>query len=80
MKEEADNFAELSELLGRLRDGKITEQEAHDVLEGKLPDGAVIPVFSLEEFLRGVANLPRRYVAVAPRDVSTSVRHLLFNA
>jgi hypothetical protein len=40
---------------------KISEQEARDVLEGKLPDGAVIPVFPFDEFKRGVADLPMRY-------------------
>jgi hypothetical protein len=43
---------------------KITEREAHDVLDGKLHDGTEIPVFSFEEFKRGVANLPRRYAVV----------------
>jgi len=41
--------------------GKITEREAHDVLEGKLPDGTEIPVYPFEEFKRGVADLPMRY-------------------
>jgi hypothetical protein len=40
---------------------KISEQEARGVLEGKLPDGAVIPVFPFDEFKRGVADLPMRY-------------------
>jgi hypothetical protein len=43
---------------------KITEQEAHDVLEGKLPDGSEIPVYPFAEFKRGVADLPRRYGVV----------------
>ena len=41
--------------------GKISDQEALDVLEGKLPDGTEIPVFSFDEFKRGVADLPMRY-------------------
>jgi hypothetical protein len=41
--------------------GKITEKEAHDVLEGRLPDGTEIPVYPYEEFKRGVADLPMRY-------------------
>ena len=40
---------------------KISEQEARDVLEGKLPDGTEIPVFPFDEFKRGVADLPMRY-------------------
>jgi hypothetical protein len=54
-----DRFCELG--FTGLFAGKMTEREAHDVLDGKLPDGTDIPVFSLEEFLRGVSNLPRRY-------------------
>ena len=41
--------------------GKITECEAHDVLQGKLPDGTEIPVYPFEEFKQGVADLPMRY-------------------
>ncbi len=44
--------------------GKIAEREASDVLEGKLPDGAEIPVFPFDEFKRGVADLPWRYAVV----------------
>ena len=44
--------------------GKISQREARDVLEGKLPDGIEIPVFSFDEFKRGVADLPRRYAVV----------------
>ncbi len=40
---------------------KITEQEARDVLEGRLPDGTEIPVYPFDEFKRGVADLPTRY-------------------
>ncbi len=40
---------------------KISEKEAHDVLEGKLPDGSEIPVYAFDEFKRGVADLPIRY-------------------
>ena len=41
--------------------GKITQKEARDVLEGKLPDGTRIPVYQYEEFKRGIADLPMRY-------------------
>jgi len=40
---------------------KISEQEVRDVLEGKLLDGAEIPIFPFDEFKRGVADLPIRY-------------------
>ena len=43
---------------------KISEQEARDVLEGKLPDGTEIPVFPFDEFKRGIADLPMRYGVV----------------
>jgi len=41
--------------------GKISDKEARDVLEGKLPDGSEIPVFRFDEFKRGIADLPIRY-------------------
>ncbi len=44
--------------------GKISEHEARDVLEGKLPNGTEIPVFPFDEFKRGVADLPMRYAVV----------------
>ena len=41
--------------------GKITQQEASDVLEGRLPDGTEVPVYSYEEFKQGISDLPIRY-------------------
>jgi hypothetical protein len=49
---------------------KITEQEARDVLEGKLPDGSEIPVYPFAEFRRGGADLPRRYGVVLDFEVA----------
>jgi len=43
---------------------KISEQEARDVLDGKLPDGTEIPVFPFDEFKQGIADLPIRYAVV----------------
>jgi hypothetical protein len=43
---------------------KILDQEAHDIQDGRLPDGTEIPVFSFAEFKRDVTNLPRRYAVV----------------
>ena len=37
---------------------KITQQEAHDVLEGKLPDGTEVPVYPYAEFKQGISDLP----------------------
>ncbi len=44
--------------------GKILEQEGHDILQGRCPDGTEIPVFSYSEFRNGIADLPRRYAVV----------------
>ena len=49
---------------------KITESEASDVHQGKLPDGTEIPVFSFDEFKRGIADLPRRYAVVMGFDTA----------
>jgi len=43
---------------------KISEQEGRDLLQGRLPDGAEIPVYPFDELKRGVADLPRRYGVV----------------
>lgn len=39
-----------------------------DLLEGKLPDGTIIPVYSLNEFKKGIANLPFNYAIVSDLD------------
>ena len=44
--------------------GKILDSEVQNVLNGKLADGTEFPVFSFDEFKRGVADLPRRYAVV----------------
>jgi len=40
---------------------RISEIEARNILDGKLPDGTQIPVYPFTEFKRGIANLPMRY-------------------
>ncbi len=40
---------------------KISAKEAHDVLEGRLPDGTEVPVYPFDEFKQGIADLPIRY-------------------
>jgi len=40
---------------------KISEKEAHNVLEGRLPDGTEVPVYPFDEFKQGIADLPIRY-------------------
>ncbi|MCH7537880.1 MAG: hypothetical protein IID57_08510 [Proteobacteria bacterium] len=54
--------------------GKITEREAHDVLDGKLPDGSEIPVFSFDELNRGIADLPRHYAVVMDFEMARNCR------
>ena len=49
---------------------KISEREAFDVLEGKLPDGTEIPVYPYDEFKQGVADLPRRYGVILDFDLA----------
>ncbi len=53
---------------------KITEREAHDVLDGKLPDGTEIPVYPFDEFKRGVADLPRHYAVVMDFEMARNCR------
>jgi hypothetical protein len=43
---------------------KISHGEAHGVIDGKLPGGDEIPVYSYAEFNRGIADLPRRYAVI----------------
>ena len=51
---------------------KITTKEARDVLEGRLADGTEIPVYQLDEFKRGVANLPLRYGVILDFELARS--------
>ena len=53
---------------------KITQIEARDVLEGKLPDGAEIPIFPFDEFKRGVADLPMRYGVILDFELAQSAK------
>ena len=50
--------------------GKISAQEARDVLQGKLPDGTVIPVYLFDEFKRGIKDLPIRYGVILDLEVA----------
>ena len=43
---------------------RISETEAQSLLDGKLPAGNEVPVFSFGEFKSGMSNLPRRYAVV----------------
>jgi len=50
--------------------GKISAQEARDVLQGKLPDGTEIPVYLFDEFKRGIKDLPIRYGVILDLEVA----------
>lgn len=50
--------------------GKISAQEARDVLEGKLPESTEIPVYSFNEFKQGVTDLPIRYAIVLDFEIA----------
>jgi len=54
--------------------GKITEREASDVLEGRMPDGTDIPVFPFDEFKQGVADLPRHYAVIMDFEMAKNCR------
>jgi len=49
---------------------KISESEARNVLQGKLPDGTEIPVYSFSEFKQGIADLPIRYGVILDFEVA----------
>ena len=44
---------------------KISPKEVSDVLGGRLSDGTEIPVYSFDEFKRGIADLPMRYGVIS---------------
>ena len=46
------------------RAAKLTDAEFTDIVNGKLPDGTKIPVYSFIEFKQGVKDLPLRYAVV----------------
>ena len=43
---------------------KISDLEAQGLLDGRLPDGSEIPVYSFQEVKNGISNLPRHYAVV----------------
>ncbi len=53
---------------------KISEREAQNLVDGKLPDGSEIPVYPFNEFKRGVADLPRRYTVVLDFETAKNSR------
>ncbi len=69
---DTSRFSELS--FTGLFAGKISEKEAHDVLDGRLPDGTTIPVYSFDEFNRGVPDVPRRYAVIMDFEMAKNCR------
>ena len=61
---------------------KISEGEARDVVDGKLADGAEVPVFPYSEFKRGILDLPRRYAVVLDFETAKNAKNgnLAFDA
>ena len=53
---------------------KISKREVRDVLNGKLPGGAQIPVYMFDEFKRGVADLPMRYGVIIDFKLARSAK------
>ena len=51
---------------------RISETEAQSLLDGKLPDGNEVPVFSFGEFENGISDLPRRYAVVLDFETAKS--------
>ena len=49
---------------------RISETEARGLLDGKLPDGDELPVFSFRDFRNGISGLPRRYAVVLDFDMA----------
>jgi hypothetical protein len=44
--------------------GKIADAEVAGLVDGRMPDGAEIPVYTYDEFSKGVSGPPRRYAVV----------------
>lgn len=49
---------------------KLSKQEAREILNGELPDGTEIPVYTFTDFKRGIADLPRRYAVTLDYNVA----------
>ena len=49
---------------------KISDAEAQGILDGRLPDGDEIPVYSFREMKNGLPGLPQRYAVVLDFDLA----------
>eukprot|EP00747_Dinoflagellata_sp_TGD_P210908 gnl/TRDRNA2_/TRDRNA2_84129_c0_seq1.p1 gnl/TRDRNA2_/TRDRNA2_84129_c0~~gnl/TRDRNA2_/TRDRNA2_84129_c0_seq1.p1 ORF type:complete len:476 (-),score=87.24 gnl/TRDRNA2_/TRDRNA2_84129_c0_seq1:622-1929(-) len=54
---------------------RLNEQEASDLLEGKLPDGTRLPLFEFSEFAKGIQHLPRRYAVIMDYETAKSAAY-----
>lgn len=70
LRASTDRFSEVG--FTGLFAGKITEQEALRALEGRMPDGAEIPIYAFNDFKRGIDKLPRRYGVVTDFETAKS--------
>jgi hypothetical protein len=53
---------------------KISEQEGRDLLQGRLLDGAEIPIYAFDEFKRGITDLPMRYGVILDFEMAKKTR------
>lgn len=72
LRASTDRFSEVG--FTGLFAGKITDDEVRGILNGKLSDGIEFPVFSLEEFSRGIDDLPHRYAVVMDFEIAKNCR------
>jgi len=49
---------------------KITQQEAKNLLHGRLPDSSEIPIYGFDEFNQGIKQLPMQYGVVLDLDIA----------
>ena len=54
---------------------KISKQESQNLLQGRLPDGTEFPVYTFDEFKRGVADLPMRYGVVLDFEIAKKAKN-----
>ena len=57
--------------------GKISEGENRDIVDGRLPDGQQIPVYTFSDFERGIDDAPRVYAVVMDLGVAKKRSHRL---
>jgi hypothetical protein len=53
---------------------KYSDEEFSDLLDGKLPDGTSIELYSFEDIKRGVSNLPHRFGVVMPYSMAQNTK------